>query len=503
MTTTCPSAPRRAFGLRMSTLRRLSGNKCPRIYQTHNMRPNRCDARPLSARWQGEGMTNEETAMKQEVIDRILRSGNVPPGYDGDIDALLSRAYDAGRAAGRGDEIARAAVATNIAMTECGNELRAALGVTAPWDGCIATVRDLVAKDKAKPAPTDAAAESAAVDGLVNEAIRQKGDHIDGHDRTGRWCLSLGDTRFDTRHEVARGWLRPWLLAAWARGVAYGQQPDAPPVLAESFGVASADVPGCGQMRAAAREQVAAERAVDAAAVALSDEDSIRAAFAKSEVEGLKNEAEDLANEVKNLRRNRDSAVAARAEDQQNLAVLRGILHVPANELWPGILRRVRTMLREYAETAAMATVMRQDLPGRVAAAVAPGEDALAAAREEGRKEAYLAAIEDQGDHSFIMTQETAATTDKTAEELRRYLFDLIRESEKSSRRFGWKEAMKSMRAVFDEKINEAKKFEREADRLNGLLSHAIADRREALTHADALHGAMIRVEEAAPRETP
>ncbi len=239
-------------------------------------------------------MTNEETAMKQEVIDRILRSGNVPPGYDGDIDALLSRAYDAGRAAGSGDEIARAAVATNIAMTECGNELRAALGVTDPWDGCLATVRDLVAKDKARPAQTDAAAEDAAIDGLVNEAIRQKGDHIDGHDRTGRWCLSLGDTRFDTRHEVARGWLRPWLLAAWARGVAYGQgdissgESRCAAQLANALGHPGETLPTWEEALAmvtrdrqptpgdffgmAALEQVAAERAVDAAAVAPSEE---------------------------------------------------------------------------------------------------------------------------------------------------------------------------------------------------------------------------------------
>ena len=218
----------------------------------------------------------------------------------------------------------------------CVDELRDALGVVGSWDGCLAVARGLVVKDKgqgasnaalctavderfdlrceverlkadladaraeafaqvlrwcgvdlsddpagqdpafleraagdavvglriakdAPSAPTDAAAESAAIDGLVAEAIRQKGNHIDGHDRSGRWCLHLGDTRVDTRHKVACDWLRPWLLAAWARGVAYGQQPNAPPVLVDSFGVA-------------AREQVAAERAVDAATVAPSEE---------------------------------------------------------------------------------------------------------------------------------------------------------------------------------------------------------------------------------------
>jgi hypothetical protein len=218
----------------------------------------------------------------------------------------------------------------------CVDELRDALGVVGSWDGCLAVARGLVVKDKgqgasnaalctavderfdlrceverlkadladaraeafaqvlrwcgvdlsddpagqdpafleraagdavvglriakdAPSAPTDAAAESAAIDGLVAEAIRQKGNDLDVHDRSGRWRLHLGDTRVDTRHEVARGWLRPWLLAAWARGVAYGQQPNAPPVLVDSFGVA-------------AREQVAAERAVDAATVAPSEE---------------------------------------------------------------------------------------------------------------------------------------------------------------------------------------------------------------------------------------
>lgn len=293
MTATCPSAPRQARGLRGATLRRLAGNKCPRIYQTHDLRPNRCDARPLTARWHGEAMSNETT--KQEVIDRILRSGNVPPGYDGDIDALLSRAYDAGRAAGRGDEIARAAVATNIATTLCGNELRAALGVTAPWDGCLATVRDLVAKDKARSAPTDAAAEDAAIDGLVGEAIRGKGVQLNAHDRSGRWRLSLGDTSIVDQREIAGAWLKGWLLAAWARGVAYGQgdistgESRCAAQLANALGHVSETLPTWEEALAmvipdqspptpgdffgmAAREQVAAERAVDTAAVAPSDE---------------------------------------------------------------------------------------------------------------------------------------------------------------------------------------------------------------------------------------
>lgn len=153
----------------------------------------------------------------------------------------------------------RVAAARGDALTAHANELRAALGVTDPWDRCIATVRDLVVRDKARPAPTDAAAEDAAIDGLVDEAIRDQGRECNAYTRTGERFFYVGETDADVRPDKARIWLKGWLLAAWARGVAYGQQPDAPPVFAESFGVA-------------AREQVAAERAVDAAAVAPSEE---------------------------------------------------------------------------------------------------------------------------------------------------------------------------------------------------------------------------------------
>lgn len=56
-------------------------------------------------------------------------------------------------------------------------------------------------------------------------------------------------------------------------------------------------------------------------------------------------------------------------------------------------------------------------------------------ARERARKEAFLDAIADLGDHSFVMTQETAETTDKTDEFLRRYLFDLVRQEHPHQRR--------------------------------------------------------------------
>ena len=84
---TCQHAPRQARGLRGSALRRLAGNRCPTFYQTHDLRPNRCDTRPLPAVWQGEAMTNETT--KQEVIDRIS-AGAVEKALDVDLPALLA-----------------------------------------------------------------------------------------------------------------------------------------------------------------------------------------------------------------------------------------------------------------------------------------------------------------------------------------------------------------------------------------------------------------------------
>jgi hypothetical protein len=226
---------------------------------------------------------------------------------------------------------------------------------------------------EAKSAPTDAAAESAAIDGLVAEAIRQKGNHIDGHDRSGRWCLHLGDTRVDTRHKVACDWLRPWLLAAWARGVAYGQQPDAPPVLVDHFGVAAREQvvtvtpPGeVGATRAeawpikswysgdgvyevtlrvpdhlvarmrdatgrslrvivegvpaasAAREQVAAERAADAAAVAPGEE-ALAAAREEGRRAGIE-EATSRVNEYLGRRLARLSVATKSAEEARKTA---------------------------------------------------------------------------------------------------------------------------------------------------------------------------------------
>lgn len=195
-------------------------------------------------------------------------------GYGPDLDVLArevsvvlkaigkARRYEV-RARQEVVEQARAEAA-NIAATVCHNELRGVLGLAYGWEECLATVRDLVAKDKAKPAPTDAAAEDAAIDGLVGEAIRDQGRECNAYTRTGGQCFYVGGTDADVRPDKARIWLKGWLLAAWARGVAYGQHPDAPPVLAESFGMA-------------AREQVAAERAVDAAAVAPSEEALARA----------------------------------------------------------------------------------------------------------------------------------------------------------------------------------------------------------------------------------
>ena len=518
--TTCPSAPRQARGLRGAALRRLAGNKCARIYQTHDMQPNRCDARPLDARWHGEAMTKIEVKATPEwLAQRVVELDNdgnvmllepsgdllarIAPGnvFMSDvlgavrgwlvqqIEAGYKAGVEAGRAAHRGemeeglrnavppaekclaaakgdgliadwqksgemsflvslgygpdlDVLAREvsvvlkaigkarryevrarqevveqarAEAANIAATVCHNELRGvlglahgweeclatvrdlvakdkaadgrtakahsdavtmcadqlreALGTTLGWRGCVDAVRDLVAKDKAKSAPTDAAAEDAAIDGLIGDAFRADNASCRALDRDGAGAFLVPGVSTGR----ARGWLRPWLLAAWARGVAYGQgdissgESRCAAQLANALGHTSETLPTWEEALAlvtrngpptlgdffgmAAREQVAAERTVDAAAMA-------------------------------------------------------------------------------------------------------PSEEAITAAREEGR-------------------------------------------------RAGWSEAMESMRAVFDEKIGEAKKFEREADRLNGLLSHAVADRREALTHADALHRAMIRVEEAAPKEAP
>jgi hypothetical protein len=327
----------------------------------------------------------------------------------------------------------RMAKAHSDAVTMCADQLREALGTTLGWRGCVDAVRDLVAKDKARiasedarndarndaraeafkqvlrwcgvdlsddpagedpafleraagdavvalriatakpPVTTDAAAESAAIDGLVGEAIRQRGNDLDGHDRSGRWCLHLGDTRVDTRHKVACDWLRPWLLAAWARGVAYGQQPDAPPVLVDHFGVAAREQvvtvtpPGeVGATRAeawpikswysgdgvyevtlrvpdhlvarmrdatgrslrvivegvpaasAAREQVAAERAADAAAVAPGEE-ALAAAREEGRRAGIE-EATSRVNEYLGRRLARLSVATKSAEEARKTA---------------------------------------------------------------------------------------------------------------------------------------------------------------------------------------
>ena len=326
MTTTCPSAPRQVRGLRGATLRRLAGNKCPRIYQTHDLRPNRCDARPLPAVWQGEAMTKIEVkatpewlaeqevrfdednglvmlgtnGLRVSVVDKNCHDLGVHAGVPllrrwlvEQIEAGYHAGAEAGRTEGQECIAGRVGAARGDALTAHANELRAALGVTDPWDGCLATVRDLVTKDKARPAPTDAAAEDTAIDGLVGEAARLDSKNDRGttlHHRDGDIAIFLEDTR----SVYVRGWLRPWLLAAWARGVAYGQvdistgESRCAAQLANALGHPGETLPTWEEALAmvtrdrqptpgdffgmAALEQVAAERAVDAAAVAPSEE---------------------------------------------------------------------------------------------------------------------------------------------------------------------------------------------------------------------------------------
>jgi septal ring factor EnvC (AmiA/AmiB activator) len=101
--------------------------------------------------------------------------------------------------------------------------------------------------------------------------------------------------------------------------VAYGQQPNAPPVLAESFGVASAEMPGCGRMRAAVREQVAAECAADAATVAPSEE-ALAAAREEGRRQGQNEILARLDDYVKRRRSRRDHAITAAAAARKALA---------------------------------------------------------------------------------------------------------------------------------------------------------------------------------------
>lgn len=504
--TTCPFAPRQARGLRGAALRRLSASKCPRIYQTHDMRPTRCDARPLATPWQGEAMTKidvkatPEWLAQQAVVDGAAegfggfvllvrangnRIGAVPydnnPGRLPAIRAWLveqiEAGYNAGTTEGRAanaDEIrqayramvpgaekalaaakdngiilgwqknkdtsflvslghgtdldvaagdvavvlkaadkvrrreilvadGRVGAARGDALTAHANELRAALGVTDPWDVCIATVRDLVARDKARPAPTDAAAEDAAIDGLVDEAARLDIKNDRGttlHHRDGDIAIFLEDTR----SIYVRAWLRPWLLAAWARGVAYGQQPDAPPVLADSFGMASAEMPGCGRMRAAVREQIAAERAVDAAAVAPSEE-ALARARAEGAVEAFRKVAEWC-----------------------QTAVPDGI------DLDASIVEEVA-----------------KDCIGTLQHAAGAGDEKM---REEGR-------------------------------------------------RLGWKEAVDMMSAIVDQKIDDAKLLEQDEERLRKNLAEVVERKADHMVHADALLQALARVRLVAPKEAP